>query len=145
MASAAVGSTPSVLGVSSSAYAVGMRVLTDRRLLRQIRAEIITNTMRPSDIAVLENVTPEVLVALLDERLATDPSSGAQLRQLAASHAGLWAVAWRTSRKHPSKLHILDASDVALCGTAVGEDRCEIHSGPCLTCAAHARLVAKRT
>jgi hypothetical protein len=142
VASAAVGSTPSVRGGSSRAgYAVGMRVFTDQRLLRQIRAEIIGNTMQPRDIAVLENVTTEVLVALLDERLAADPSSGAQLRQFAASHAGLQTVAWRTSRKHPSKLHILDARDVALCGTPVGEERCEMHSGPCLTCATRAGIV----
>jgi hypothetical protein len=147
VASAAAGRTLSVLGASSRVpYGVGRRVFTDQRLLRQIRAEIVGNTMQPRDIAVLENVTLEVLVVLLDERLAADPYSGAQLRQLAASHARFQAVAWRTSRKHPSKLHILDASDIALCGTPVGQERSEIHSGPCLTCAAHAggRVAAQK-
>jgi hypothetical protein len=145
LAPTAVASTPSFSGSSTRApYGVGMRVFTDQRLLRQIRTEIVSNAMQPRDIAVLENVTPEVLLALIDERLATDPDSGAQLRQFAAARAGLQAVAWRTSRKHPSKLHILDASDVSLCGTPPGAERAAIHSGPCRTCCARAGLVIRR-
>ena len=146
MALAAFASTPPGTGHSIRApYGVGMRVFTDQRLLRQIRREILGNAMQPRDIAVLENVTPEVLLALIEERLAADPDSGVQLRQFAASRVGLQAVAWRTSRKHPSKLHILDASDVALCGTSPGDERAAVHSGPCRACAARAGLMPPRT
>jgi hypothetical protein len=117
-----------------------MRVLTDRQLLRQIRTEIVRNVMQPEEIAALENVTPDELVALLDERLADETDSGAQLRGFAASHEGWEVVAWRTTRNHPSKLHILEANRVALCGTPLGAERASVHSGPCLTCAAHAGL-----
>jgi len=119
-------------------YGVGIRVFTDRPLLRQIRTEIVRNGMPTEEIAALENVAPEVLVALLDERLAPEADSGAQLRRFAASRAGFQALAWRTTRKRASKLHILDPDGVALCGTAPGAERAPVHAGPCSTCAAHA-------
>jgi AcrR family transcriptional regulator len=119
-------------------YGVGMRVFSDRRLLRQIRAEIVRNSMQPEEIAALENVTAEVLVALLDERLAGDGDSGAQLQRFAAAHTGFSVAAWRTTRRHSSKLHLLDADGVALCGTLPGAARTAVHAGPCLTCVAHA-------
>lgn len=121
-------------------YGVGFRVLTDRRLLRQIRTEILRNGMLTEEIAALENVSPDVLIALLDERLAMEAHSGAQLREFAASRPGFQVAAWRTTRKHPSKLHVLDAYGVALCGTAPRAERTPVHSGPCWTCAAHAGL-----
>lgn len=126
--------------VSDAPYGVGIRVFTDTRLLRQIRTEIVRNTMQLEEIAPLENVTPQVLIALLDARLATEVDSGAQLRQFAASRPGFQVAAWRTSRQHPSKLHILDADGVALCGTPARAERAAVHSGPCVTCAAHAGL-----
>ncbi len=126
-------------------YGVGIRVFTDRGLLRQIRTEIIRNEMLPEEIAALENVPPGVLIALLDERLATEADSGSQLREFAASHAGFQVVAWRTTRKRASKLHILDADGVALCGTAPGAERAPVHAGPCSTCAAHAGSTPQHT
>lgn len=119
-------------------YGVGIRVFTDRPLLRQIRTEIVRNGMLTEEIAALENVAPEVLVALLAGRLAPEADSGAPLRQFADSHAGFQAVAWRTTRKHASKLHILDGNGVALCGTTPGVERALVHAGACSTCAAHA-------
>ena len=115
-------------------------MFTDTRLLRQIRTEIVRNTMQLEEIAPLENVTPEVLIALLDERLAAEADSGAQLRQFAASRPGFQVATWRTTRKHPSKLHILDADGAALCGTPSRPDRAAVHSGPCVTCAALAGI-----
>jgi hypothetical protein len=119
-------------------YGVGIRVFTDRPLLRQIRTEIVRNGMLTEEIAALENVAPDVLVALLDERLAPEADSGAQLCRFAASRAGFQAVAWRTTRKRASKLHILDGNGVALCGTTPGVARAPVHAGPCSTCVAHA-------
>jgi hypothetical protein len=136
IAGGALGQLPS----SPKRYGVGVRVYTDRRLLRQIRAEIVRNAMQPEQIAALENVTPEVLIALLDLRLATEADSGVQLREYAAAREGYAVAAWRTTRKHASKLHILDANGVALCGTLLGAQRADVHSGPCLTCAAHADI-----
>jgi hypothetical protein len=133
-------STTAAVRPAGVLYAVGVRVFTDRQLLRQIRSEIVRNGMRPEQIAALENVTPEVLIELLDEGLADDPSSGAQLRELARRRSGWRVGAWRTTRQHPSKLHILDAGGIALCGTPRGGALGLVHSGPCLTCAAHARL-----
>jgi hypothetical protein len=118
-------------------YGVGMRVFTDRRLLHQIRSEIVRNAMAPGEIAVLENVTPEVLIALLEERAEPPEDSGALLREFAASRAGFEVLAWRTTRGHCSKLHILDADGIALCGTPRGAHRVAIHSGVCSTCASH--------
>ena len=92
--------------------------------------------MAPGEIAVLENVTPEVLIALLEER-AEPPDSGALLREFAASRAGFEVLAWRTTRGHCSKLHILDADGIALCGTPRGVHPVAIHSGVCSTCASH--------
>lgn len=117
-----------------------MRVFTDRRLLRQIRSEIVRNAMAPGEIAVLENVTPEVLIALLEERAEPPEDSAALLREFATSRAGFEVLAWRTTRGHCSKLHILDADGIALCGTPRGPEPVAIHSGVCSTCAAHAAL-----
>jgi hypothetical protein len=119
-------------------YGVGIRVFSDRPLLRQIRTEIVRNGMQTEEIAALENVAPDVLVALLDEQLAPEADSGAQLRGFASSRAGFQVVAWRTTRKRASKLHILDGNGVALCGTAPGAEPAPVHAGPCSTCAAHA-------
>jgi hypothetical protein len=121
-------------------YGVGLRVFKESRLLGQIRNEIVSNVMQPAEIAELENVTPEVLIALLDLRLARAPESGTLLRQFAASRAGFQVAAWRTTRKHPSRLHILDSNGLALCGTPPGAKLVAVHSGPCLTCAGHAGL-----
>jgi len=137
---ALVGPAAFVTAPTGLRYAVGMRVFTDRRLLRQIRSEIVCNSMRPEEVAVLENVTPEVLIALLEERAEPADDSGALLRRVAASRPGFQVIAWRTTRGHCSKLHILDADGVALCGTPRGAERVAIHSGACLTCAAHAGL-----
>ena len=126
-------------------YGVGIRVFTDRPLLRQIRTEIVRNGMPTEEIAALENVAPEVLVALLIERLATEAGSGAQLRGFAASRAGFQLAAWRTTRKRASKLHILDPDGVALCGTPPGAELVAIHSGACSTCAAHADVELSST
>jgi hypothetical protein len=121
-------------------YGVGMRVFTDRRLLGQIRSEIVRNSMRPEEVAPLENVTPEVLIALLEERAEPTEDSSVLLRQFAVSRAGFQVIAWRTTRGHCSKLHIIDADGVVLCGTPSGAERAAIHSGACVTCTAHARL-----
>jgi hypothetical protein len=123
-------------------YGVGMRVLTDRRLLSQIRSEIARNVMSLEEIAVLENVTPEALIALLEEGLGTAEDCGTPLRHFAAATEGFEVLAWRNTRKHPSKLHILDANGVVLCGTPRGPERVPIHAGACLTCAARAGLQA---
>jgi hypothetical protein len=122
-------------------YGVGLRVFTDRRLLRQIRDELVGGAMRLEEIAILENVTPDALVALLEERLAGERESGLWLHRLAAS-LGFQVTAWRRSRHHPSRLHVLDAEGV-LCGASPGSERSAIHSGPCLSCAQ--RLSTART
>ena len=118
---------PSVGRASRLHYGVGMRVLTDRHLLRQIREEIVQNHMDPADIARLENVTAEELVALLDLRLAGDAASGAQLRTQAAV-IGLPVGAWRTSRGHASKLHALLSGGTTLCGTPRGAEPVPVHA-----------------
>jgi hypothetical protein len=137
---ARVGSAAFLAAPTRLRYGVGMRVFTDRRLLRQIRSEIVRNAMRPEEIAVLENVTPEVLVGLLEDREEPEEDSGAPLRQFAASREGFAVLAWRTTRKHASKLHILDADGVALYETPLGAESVAVHSGACSTCAAHAGL-----
>lgn len=121
-------------------YGVGMRIFADRRLLAQIRNDIARNVMQPEDIAMLENITSEVLIALLEAQPAQEGSSGARLRQFAASQAGFCVAAWRTTRKRPSRLHILDTGGLPLCGTRPGADLMSVHSGPCLGCAGRAGL-----
>lgn len=121
-------------------YGVGLRVFTDRRLLRQIRAEIVRNGMRAAEIAALENVSTEVLATLLDARLAEDGGSGAALRRYATNREGFVVAAWHTTRGRPSKLHILDATGTALCGTPIGGALAAVHAGPCGTCAGHAGI-----
>lgn len=132
-------------GGHTGRYAVGVRVFKDKRLLRQIRHDIIRNVLQPEQIAPLENVTPEVLVALLEDRLADDADSAAHLREFAASKPGFRTAAWLTTRHHPSKLHVLNDAGVALCGTPLGAERAALHSGPCHTCAAQARADAHPT
>jgi hypothetical protein len=127
--------------VAEGRYGVGMRVFSDRRLLRQIRNELVGNGMRAEEIAALENVTPDVLVALLEQRLATECDSGIPLRRFVASRPGFQVAAWRNTRKRSSKLHIIDPAGVALCGTPQGDVRSVVDCGPCLTCATRSGLV----
>lgn len=115
-------------------YGVGMRVLNDRPLLRQIWAELACNSMQPEEIAALENVRLEVLIELLADRSAAEADAGSQLREVAASR-GQRIAAWRTSRNHVSKLHVLDEEGVALCGTPARPRPAPVDSGPCFTCA----------
>jgi hypothetical protein len=119
-------------------YGVGMRVFTDRRLLRQIRRDIVSNVMKAEQVAALENVTPELLIALLDQHL----DSGAHLRAYVAARPGFRTGAWRTTRHQASKLHVFDQGGETLCGTPVSGERAPVHSGPCRTCAAHAGFTA---
>ena len=121
-------------------YGVGMRVFTDRPLLRQIRAELVRNAMEPAEIAALENVPTEVLIGLLERgpQPNTDPTS--VLRQFAADHEGYRVLAWRTTRKRASRLHLIDPSGVPLCGTPPRSELSPVGSGACSTCVAHAQL-----
>jgi hypothetical protein len=121
-------------------YGVGMRVLSDRMLLRQIRAAIASNTMAVDQIARLENVSAETLVELLERRLCEDAESGQQLRAFAAAHPGFSVVSWRTSRNHVSRLHLVNVEGVLVCGTPPGATRSPIHAGPCGSCAANVGL-----
>lgn len=120
-------------------YGVGLRVLTDSALLRQIRAEIASNVMQLDQIAQLENVTTEQLLVLLRDR-ADEGGVCARLRSFANSRRGYRVVAWRTSRHHPSKLHLLDEEGTPLCGTPVGEREIWVDAGPCVTCASRAGI-----
>ncbi len=125
----------SVDGTRRLRYGVGLRVLFDRPLLRQIREELLRLTMRPEQIAALENVGIEELVLLIDTRLG-GAGSGAQLRRFADANAGYSVIAWRTSRSHPSKLHLLSPEGMVVCGTPPGGEQIIVHSGPCRTCGA---------
>jgi hypothetical protein len=116
------------------AYGVGFRVFTDRRLLAQIWDSIFHNVMQPEQIARLENVSAEVLAGLIEEHVMP----AGPLRAYAAEHPGCSVLAWRTTRKHLSKLHLLDDRGVALCGTPIGGEPLAVHDGPCSTCAAYA-------
>jgi hypothetical protein len=115
-------------------------VFHDRGLLRQIRAEIASNAMQPEEIARLENVNPQTLIAVLQSGLGLERDATAPLREFVASHRGFRLLSWRTSRKHASKLHIITTAGVALCGTPIGVRPAPVHSGPCVTCAGHAGL-----
>jgi hypothetical protein len=120
-------------------YGVGFRVLTDLMLLRQIRAEIACNAMELEEIAQLENVTAEQLLAIL--RNGPDEGGlGALLRSFARSRPGHRVAAWRTSRHHASKLHLLDGEGVPFCGTIVGENEIAVDTGGCVTCALRAGI-----
>jgi hypothetical protein len=121
-------------------YGVGVRVLTDRPLLKQIRAEIARNAMKVEEIAVLENVSAAELIQLLEQFFGGETRSGQQLREFALSHPGFGVAAWRTSRKHVSKLHLLNAEGILPCGTSPGSERSPVHSGTCVTCAVYAGL-----
>jgi hypothetical protein len=114
-------------------YGVGFRVFTDRRLLGQIWGAISRNVMQPDEIARLENVSTATLIELIEQHVTP---AGA-LREYAAARPAYSVLAWRTSRKHPSKLHILNAGGIALCGTPVGGEPLTVHDGPCSTCAAY--------
>jgi hypothetical protein len=114
-------------------YGVGFRVFTDGRLLTQIWGAISRNVMAPEQIARLENVSTTTLIELIEQHVT--PAGG--LRDYAAARVGYSVLAWRTSRKHPSKLHIIDAIGVALCGTPIGAEPLAVHDGPCATCAAY--------
>lgn len=122
---------------SSSLYGVGLRVLTDLALLRQIRGEIVSNVMQLEEIAHLENVTPERLHSLLRD-WGDDGGLAMWLRSAARSRPGYRVAAWRTSRHHASKLHLLDLHGLSLCGTPVGESEIAVDAGGCATCAVHA-------
>jgi hypothetical protein len=115
-------------------YGVGLRVRRDTALLRQIREEVVHGGMQLEQIASLENVSVEELIDLLDERLAGDVNSGWRLRAVAASRAGWQVVAWRNSRGHASRLHVVNEASTTLCGTPPGADLIAVYSGPCMTC-----------
>ena len=121
-------------------YGVGVRVFGDPGLLRQIRAEVARNRMRPEDIAVLENVTPQTLIDVLQHGAGAERDPVAPLRAFVDARQGFQLLAWRTSREHASKLHIITAAGLALCGTPCGAQPAPVHSGPCRTCAAHLGL-----
>jgi hypothetical protein len=117
-------------------YGIGLRVFTDQKLLEQISDAIFHNVMEPEEIARLENVPTAVLVGLLEQRCA----GVSALREFAAEHKELSVMSWRTTRKHPTKLHICDGRGVTLCGIRKGRVAVAVNDGPCLTCADHARL-----
>jgi hypothetical protein len=121
-------------------YAVGLRVLTDRGLLRQIREELRARAMELSDIARLENVSEDVLLGVLEAPVSPAEEPSVLLREFAACHDGYSTAAWRTTRHRFSKRHVLDAGGVALCGTPLGVEREVLDSGPCRTCAEHAGI-----
>ena len=114
--------------------------LADSVLLHQIRAEIGSNVMQLEEIAQLENVTSEQLLGLLRDR-ADEDGVGARLRSFARSRPGYRVAAWRTSRHHASKLHLLDGDGIPLCGTVVGEKEVAADTGVCVTCALRAGVV----
>ena len=124
------------------AYGVGLRILTDRRLLRQVRDELRTCAMAAADIARLENVTPEVLLQVVEAGLAPGEDPSWPLRAYARAHAGFETAAWVNTRGHLSKRHIINPSGVALCGIPLLPGRELLDGGPCRTCAERAGVAA---
>jgi hypothetical protein len=116
------------------AFAVGFRVFTDQGLVRQIADALRSRAMSAAEIALLENVTPDVLLQLVEARLDSrlDPSS--ELRAFARSHRGYSTAAWVKSRNRLSRRHIIGPSGAALCGVMLGEERELLDAGPCHTC-----------
>jgi hypothetical protein len=125
--------------VGNPQFGVGVRVFSDRALLRQIRKELARNAMRAELIARLENVTAEALLEIVANGPGAWETSSAALRDFAISRSGFRALAWRTSRRHVSKLHVVAPEGAALCGTPLGTELAPVHAGPCVTCGALAR------
>lgn len=122
-------------------FDVGFRVFTDHRLVRQIADALRRRTMSADEIARLENVTPAVLLQVVEARLdpRSDPSS--ELRAFARAHYGYSTAAWVKSRNRLSRRHIIGPCGEALCGTPLREGRELLDGGPCHTCAARAGLL----
>ena len=120
-------------------YGVGLRVFGDKRLLRQIRDEIYAHVMPIATIAMLENVSSDQLMRLLEAEESAEGASAA-LRRLTDHQSGYGTVAWRTSRKRLSKRHIVNKHGRTLCGTPIGKEHEVLDSGPCHTCAARAGI-----
>jgi hypothetical protein len=125
---------------SPSNYAVGLRVLWDRQLHRQIREELRSRTMTLADVARLENVSPNKLRRVLELSSSAQEEPSILLRHFADRQAGYETAAWRTSRKRLSKRHIVSPYGAALCGTPLGDAREWLDNGPCRTCAEHAGI-----
>jgi hypothetical protein len=115
-------------------FGVGVRVFSDRALLKQIRTDLARNAMQPEAIARFENVSLEALVAVLQNGLGPAQDPSAPLREFVSSRDGYGLLAWRTSRHHVSKLHIITDAGVALCGTPRRAKAAPVHSGLCQTC-----------
>jgi hypothetical protein len=122
------------------AYGVGLRILTDRSLLRQIRDEIASRAMAAAQIAHLENVTPEVLFHVIERSLTPEEDPSWALRHYARTHPGYGTAAWLNTRGRLSRRHIINPSGVALCGIPLGSERELLDAGPCRTCAERAGL-----
>jgi hypothetical protein len=123
------------------AYGVGLRILTDRSLLRQIRDELAGRAMAAAQIARLENVTPEVLLHVIETSLTPEEDPSWALRHYARVRLGYQTAAWLTTRGRLSRRHIVNSLGVALCGIPLGPERELLDAGPCRTCAERAGIV----
>lgn len=132
------GAQLSIQTAGGPSYTTSPRILTDRGLLRQIREELTRRAMALTDIARLENVTPEFLLRVIEAGLSPvdDPSYG--LRAYARRNAGYESAAWLTTRGKLSRRHIIDPDGAALCGITLGPERELLDGGPCGTCAERA-------
>jgi hypothetical protein len=123
-------------------YAVGLRILTDRGLLRQIRDELKRRAMSLAAIAQLENVSPTVLLQVVEAGLDPSEDPSWSLRQFARDNAAYTTAAWITSRGKLSRRHIVNPAGEALCGIPLGAERELLDVGPCRTCAERAGVAS---
>lgn len=127
--------------VTGGSYAVRPRILTDRGLLRQIRAELTCRAMGVAEIARLEDVTPELLMRVIEAGLSRTDDPSWALRAYARRNPQFQTAAWLTSRGRLSRRHIINPAGLALCGIPLGPERELLDGGPCRTCAERAGVI----
>lgn len=103
-------------------YGVGLRILSNQHLVRQIRADLRSRTMTLADIARLENVSPRALRRVLELSMSVEEAPALLLCQFAHRQAGYDTVAWRTSRKQLSKRHVVGPGRADTVCTSGGGD-----------------------
>lgn len=128
-------------------------------ICQQIADAIVDEDMALSECARLEGITPEQLEDALQLVLGEVPTARAEdditpgltanldddgaavMRAFVVQDPELAVTVWIAARGRPSRMHLISiegrdahAGAWTLCGSEVGSEPSELHSGPCVTC-----------